>query len=347
MQEQNPIGIKGIEFIEFCSPHPDHLHRLFLKLGFSKISSTAREEQIYYNQNEINFIINQKINGHSAQFKKIHGPSISSIALKVRNANEAFKRCIDKGARVANGEFVLDGKKIPALYGIGDSLIYLIDQDEDLNFYQRLGFGNGFNSIHVKDKGFTRIDHMTNNVPKGTLQYWANFYKEIFGFTEVRYFDIRGEKTGLVSYALKSPCGTFSIPINEGTEEKSQINEYLEEYKGAGIQHLALLTDDILKSLDALRTSHIDTLNIDQDYYETIFDRVQNVTEDHQELKDHKILIDGDQNGYLLQIFTKNIIGPIFLEIIQRKNHQSFGEGNFGALFRSIERDQEMRGYLK
>ena len=175
---------------------------------------------------------------------------------------------------------------------------------------------------------------------------WTTFYKEIFGFEEVRYFDIRGAKTGLTSYALRSPCGKFCIPINEGTEYDSQINEYLREYKGPGVQHLAFTTEDIITSVSSLEESSIETLDIDNEYYEEVFDRVPNVTEDHKRLQDLDILVDGDDEGYLLQIFTKNIIGPIFIEIIQRKNHQSFGEGNFGALFRSIERDQEQRGVL-
>lgn len=178
------------------------------------------------------------------------------------------------------------------------------------------------------------------------MERWARFYKEIFGFTEVRYFDIRGAKTGLVSYALRSPCGSFCIPINEGTEKTSQINEYLDQYRGPGVQHLAFLTDDILASLRALEGTPIEFLSIDDDYYDTVFQRVPGVTEDHEEIRRRNVLVDGDEQGYLLQIFTRNLIGPIFIELIQRKNHLSFGEGNFGALFRSIERDQERRGVL-
>ena len=175
---------------------------------------------------------------------------------------------------------------------------------------------------------------------------WAKFYKEIFGFTEIRYFDIQGVKTGLTSFALKSPCGTFCIPINEGTEKKSQINEYLEEYKGPGVQHIALHTDDIINAVAKLNKMGVETLDISPDYYKSVFDRVPNVTEDKKRLEELNILVDGDESGYILQIFTKNVIGPIFFEIIQRKNHHSFGEGNFGALFESIERDQMKRGYL-
>ena len=173
---------------------------------------------------------------------------------------------------------------------------------------------------------------------------WASFYKDVFGFTEVRHFDIRGERTGLVSYALRAPCGTFSIPINEASHEKSQINEYLREHRGPGIQHVAFRTDDILASLDALDGTGIPFLDIEPGYYDEAFARVPQVTEDKSRLRKRNVLVDGDESGYLLQIFTKNLMGPIFIELIQRKNHLSFGEGNFGALFRSIERDQARRG---
>jgi 4-hydroxyphenylpyruvate dioxygenase len=341
----NAVGLLGIEFVEFVSPDREMLNTIFLNFGFSKTMGTANQELEYYQQNDINFIINNKIGGHSDQFKKIHGPSISAMAFRVENAQKALEVSLARGGKEAEGEYLLDGKKIPAIYGIGDSIIYFVDQYKNKNFYNLLGFQNLLHPTIVNEKGFISIDHLTNNVEKGTMQTWANFYKNIFGFTEVRYFDIKGVKTGLVSYALKSPCGTFCIPINEGTDKKSQINEYLEEYKGPGIQHLAFLTKDIIKSLDLLE-GKVKTLDIDDDYYDTVFERVPNVTENRAQIKKHNILVDGDEEGYLLQIFTKNIVGPIFIEIIQRKNHLSFGEGNFGALFRSIEKDQEKRGYL-
>jgi 4-hydroxyphenylpyruvate dioxygenase len=178
------------------------------------------------------------------------------------------------------------------------------------------------------------------------MKQWADFYKGVFGFTEVRYFDIRGARTGLQSYALRSPCGSFCIPINEGTEYASQINEYLREYRGPGIQHLAFRTDDILRSLELLDGSGIETLDIEDSYYDTIYQRVPQVSEDREAIRRRRVLVDGDEKGYLLQIFTRNLIGPIFIELIQRKNHDAFGEGNFGALFRSIERDQQKRGVL-
>jgi len=343
----NPIGLKGIEFVEYSSNDSEYLEELFTAFGFSKKMISSDQFLEFFQQNDIQFIINKKESGHSNQFKKTHGPSISSMAFRVNNANEAFDISISRGAKVASGEYFLNNEKVPAIYGIGDSLIYFIDQYNSKSLYNDLGFISHPNENIVPDKGFISIDHLTNNVYKGTMRGWSNFYKNIFGFTEVRYFDIRGAKTGLKSYALQSPCKTFCIPINEGTESKSQINEYLEEYNGPGIQHLAFLTNDIVKSLNNLKNTKIKMLDIDEEYYDEVFNRVPNVTEDHKTLQNLNILVDGDDKGYLLQIFTKNLIGPIFIEIIQRKNHNSFGEGNFGALFRSIEKDQEKRGYLK
>lgn len=343
----NPVGLRGIEFIEFASDTPSSLNQLFVNFGFSKTMVDKSNSRDLYQQNQINFLLSRTEEGHAHQFKKIHGPSISSMALRVDNAHNAFEIATSRGAKAAKGEYIIGGKEIPAIYGIGDSLIYFIDGSMKSGLYEKLGFLPHPNKVIVPDNGFIAIDHLTNNVQKGMMSHWTKFYKEIFGFTEVRYFDIRGVKTGLNSFALKSPCGTFCIPINEGTEDKSQINEYLEEYNGPGIQHLAFLTNDIVSSVKSLNGSGIETLSIDDEYYQSVFKRVPNVIEDHATLKNLQILVDGDEKGYLLQIFTKNVIGPIFIEIIQRKNHHSFGEGNFGALFRSIEKDQQKRGYLK
>jgi 4-hydroxyphenylpyruvate dioxygenase len=225
---------------------------------------------------------------------------------------------------------------------VGESAIYCVPERASL--WDDLGFVAADAPARVPAKGFFAIDHLTNNVERGTLNRWATFYRDVFGFTEVRTFDIRGERTGLYSFALRSPCGTFCIPINEADEAKSQINEYIERYKGPGVQHLAFSTSDILASLDAMKGSAVEFLDIEDDYYAKVFDRVPNVTEDHARIREHNVLVDGDDEGYLLQIFTKDILGPIFIELIQRENHFSFGEGNFGALFRSIERDQARRG---
>jgi 4-hydroxyphenylpyruvate dioxygenase len=338
MNTANPIGLKGIEFVEFCSPDAETLEKLFFAFGFSKLATTTNKEQRYFKQNDINFIISMKKNGHAYNFSKTHGPSICSMAFRVDNAQLAHKEALLRGAKNATGEYAPNGEALMAIYGIGDSLIYFVDQFNQQNFYRDLGFLDNTEEKIIPSLGFKNIDHLMN--------FWSDFYKNIFGFTEVRYFDIKGAKTGLVSYALKSPCSTFCIPINEGTEKKSQINEYLDEYNGPGIQHLAFTTEDIIQSVQLIQKAGVKTLNMDEEYYAEVFQRVPNVTENKEALKKYQILVDGDEHGYLLQIFTKNIIGPIFIEIIQRKNHHSFGEGNFGALFRSIEKDQEERGYL-
>lgn len=344
----NTLGLQGIDFIQFSSFEPQSLVELFLAFGFSKIKKHVSKDIEYFQQEDIHFFVNRDPKGPSYEFSKKHGPSITAMGWRFKSPEAAYKLAVQKGARPAVGEFSIQGHKpVPAIYGIGDMLIYFMDTDQHKNFYQDLGFVNHPNPEIVPTKGFLTIDHLTNNVAHGQMQHWADFYKNIFGFTEVRYFDIRGVKTGLTSYALKSPCGTFCIPINEGTESKSQINEYLEEYKGPGVQHLAFLTNDILTSLDSLHNSKIQTLDIDDQYYAEIFRKFPQVKEDNDKIRKHNVLIDGDDNGYLLQIFTKNLIGPIFIEIIQRRNHYSFGEGNFGALFRSIERDQMKRGYLQ
>jgi 4-hydroxyphenylpyruvate dioxygenase len=344
--QKNDLGLDGIEFVEFASPRPQELHKLFLEFGFSRVARHKTKKIDYYVQNDIHFLLNTEPGSFATQFTQSHGPCICSMGWRVKDAKKALALAVERGANAATKTDIngADGKSLPAIFGIGESLIYFVDNFNDAHRYEKMGFEKLAHPDIVQEKGFTAIDHLTNNVYLGTMKKWADFYKGVFGFTEVRYFDIKGAKTGLTSYALRSPCGKFCIPINEATEKKSQINEYLDEYKGPGIQHLAFLTNDILGSLDRLQGTGIETLDIDDEYYATIYDRVPNVTVDRKKFKDYKVLVDGDNEGYLLQIFTKNIIGPIFIEIIQRKNHLSFGEGNFGALFRSIERDQMKRG---
>ncbi|MCO5143888.1 MAG: 4-hydroxyphenylpyruvate dioxygenase [Oligoflexia bacterium] len=346
---KNPLQLNGIDFVEFSAPAANHFHNLFLDFGFSKIARHYEKDIDLYRQNDISFFANYEPRSFASEFQTQHGPSISSMGWRVKNAKEAFKLAVSRGAKPClKGDFqYINHLAVPAIYGIGDSLIYFIEPDEAGKFsYSRFGFELLQDPVIVKEKGFLVIDHLTNNVHKGTMKAWADFYKNIFGFEEVRYFDIKGKKTSLTSYALKSPCGKFCIPINEADEAKSQINEYLEMYNGPGIQHLAFLTNDILKSLDALKGTSIETLDISPEYYRSVFQRVPNVKENKQKIEDLQVLVDGDDKGYLLQIFTKNIIGPIFIEIIQRENHLSFGEGNFQALFDSIERDQMKRGVL-
>jgi 4-hydroxyphenylpyruvate dioxygenase len=339
----NIIGIEGIEFVEFATNRPEWMSNLFFDFGFSLLKNHTSKNIQWFKQNKIIFIMNADSSTAGGKFASQHGHSISAMGWRFKDAKKAHEIALKRGAKnCTNGDY-----PVPAIYGIGDSIIYFLDKASLANEYFNLGFKTAAKPIQSPDKGFLEIDHLTNNVYKGTMEEWSKFYKNIFEFTDVRYFDIKGQQTGLTSHALRSACGTFCIPINEADEKKSQINEYLEMYNGAGIQHLAFLTNDILGSLKKLDNSSIQMLDILPSYYDTCFKRVPNVIESHQEIQKRSVLVDGDDHGYLLQIFTQNIVGPIFIEIIQRKNHLSFGEGNFQALFESIERDQEKRGLFK
>ena len=265
---------------------------------------------------------------------------------RVEDAEFAFEEAVRRGAKSAQD--APNKLPYPAIYGIGDSLIYFIDKFGAAGSIYQEDFEDLAEPVRVESKGFKAVDHLTNNVYQGTMEKWSNFYKDVFGFTEVRYFDIKGEKTALVSYALQSPCGQFCIPINEGKgTNNNQIDEYLDEYNGPGVQHLAFITDDLVGSLDNLDSDIIETLNIVPEYYDDVFKRIPWVKEDHQRIIKHQILVDSQkENSYLLQIFTKNIFGPIFIEMIQRVDDKGFGEGNFTALFKSIELNQMERGVL-
>ncbi len=347
--EDNPIGILGVEFLEYATPEikkpSSALDHLFHSFAFEKIASHKEKNIHLYHQGHIHFIVNHDAKGFAAKFKGRHGPSLCSMALRTTNAQEALKKAIARGGKPVNETLDYNW---PAIYGIGDSVIYFVDfQDRDSHLYEiyeplfdmhKTSFIEGF--------GLQRIDHLTNNVPQGAMLKWQSFYETVFNFKETRYFDIRGEKTGLLSKVMTSPGGSVVIPINEPTDSKSQIQEYLDEYKGSGVQHIALATSDIIHAVASLRKAGVEFLDVPDTYYEALPQRLPNLTEDIHTLKDLKILADGDDQGYLLQIFTKNIIGPIFFEIIQRKNHDGFGEGNFQALFDAIERDQKRRGYL-
>ena len=337
MSTENPLGMRGIAFVEYASDRPDELRRLFTAFGMSRTHRHHARPIDLYRQNDIRFFVNEDKGSHADRFQKSHGPCVSALGFAFDDPRAAFNEAVKRGARpYQEGGTSFD---VPAGYGIGDSLVYFVDA--------RRGVEHELRPLDrpdlVRDKGFLAVDHLTNNVHTGTLGTWSDYYKRIYGFTEVRSFDIKGKKTGLYSYALRSPCGTFCIPINEDKGSTGQIAEYLREYRGPGVQHIALLTRDILSSLDQIGGA-VQMLDIDGSYYEEAFGRVPNVREDKGRIQSHQVLVDGDADGYLLQIFTKNIIGPIFVEIIQRENHLSFGEGNFSALFRSIERDQEKRG---
>jgi len=336
----NPCRIKGLAFVEF-SGRPAALHATFHKFGLSLVSQHKEHATaiLLYNDNDINFAVNTLAGSFAAQFEIAHGPCACAMGWTFDDAEAAFETALSRGATPFMGELPYAGLK--AIVGVGGSLLYFLD---DHTTQLKNFFVPHEKPMRAKSRGMLRIDHLTNNVAFGTMKQWAEFYVRVFAFTEVRTFTIRGRTTGLKSYALRSPDGSFCIPINESNDAKSQINEYLEEYNGAGIQHIAFLTKDIVTGIETL--SREDFLDIDDAYYEDIFDIVPNVQEDRRKIQEFKVLVDGDDDGYLLQIFTRNVIGPIFFEIIQRNNHAGFGEGNFGALFRSVERDQARRGYL-
>ena len=342
----NPLKMRGIEFTEFVSPDTDYMENIFIEFGFSKLKKHGEKDILYFNQNNIHFLLNNEKSGFSRNFANEHGPAICSMGWRVENAQFALEEAIKRGAKKVR-EFDKD-LSYPAIYGIGESIIYFIDNFESHNSLWKTDFVELDKPSMVESKGFLAIDHLTNNVEKGTMKKWANFYKDVFGFEEVRYFDIRGTKTALLSYALRSPDGSFCIPINEGKDDNNnQIDEYLDKYNGPGVQHLAFLTNDLVKSCESLLTTNIQTLDIHDDYYEDIFNRVPWLKEDKKKIKDFQILVDSQaENTYLLQIFTKNLFGPIFIELIQREGDDGFGEGNFQALFDSIELDQIKRGVI-
>lgn len=350
----NPLKLCGIEFIEFASPDSDFMEQVFYGFGFSKTKKFKGLDIDYFNQNDIHFLLNREIKGFSKEFATSHGPAICSMGWRVDDADFAFKEALKRGAKSAKNEI---GKlPYPAIFGIGKSLIYFIDnfvkeqkkESKNKGNIYDIDFDTHDSPVLVEDKGFLAVDHLTNNVYQGTMSVWADFYKDIFGFTEVRYFDIKGIKSALISYALQSPCGKFCIPINEGKgNSNNQIDEYLDEYNGPGVQHLAFITDDLVGSLDKLDRNIVETLHIVPEYYDEIFNRVPWIKEDKEKIKAHQILVDSQaENTYLLQIFTKNLFGPIFIEMIQRVDDQGFGEGNFSTLFKSIELNQMERGTL-
>ncbi len=345
-QLENPLGLDGIEFIEYATPDVAALEQMFFKFGFQKVGQHKRRQVTLYRQNMVNFVINNEPGTFAAKFAKQHGPSICATGFRTKSATRALDLAVQRGARAIETKGDGASHSFPAIYGIGDSAVYFVDRyrgpvhfDDDFRYLQSERFPKG--------KGLTVIDHLTNNVPKGEMQKWCDFYRNVFNFQEVRKFDIKGETTGLTSKVMRSPCQKITIPINEPTEGKSQIQEYLDEYHGSGIQHLAMITGDILKSVGQLKEAGIEFLDATPEtYYDALPGRVPNVNEDMNEIRSKAVLVDGDEQGYLLQILSKNLIGPIFFEIIQRKGHNGFGEGNFQALFDAIERDQRKRGYL-
>ena len=347
ISENNPCGIYGVDFIEYAGPDAAHFEKLFAKMGFSELAQIPNKKIKLFRQGDINFVLNAEPKTFAHKFSEQHGSAAVSTGFRVADAELAFKTAISRGARAYDGNEPSRGATpFFAIYGIGDSLVYFVDKKNHDELYTKT-FGLKDNSVQPVGYGLKIIDHFTNNVPVGEMQKWCDFYEQVFNFREARYFDIKGKSTGLISKVMRSPCSQFSIPINEPSDKKSQIQEYLDEYKGSGIQHIALTTDDIIPTLETIRGKALEFLNPPPNtYYSQLKERLPMVSEDLKRLEKNAILVDGDHDGYLLQIFTKNVIGPIFFEVIQRKGHDGFGNGNFQALFDAIEADQRARGYL-
>jgi len=344
----NPMGTDGFEFVEYTAPDPDLLRSLFERLGFPVTARHRRKNVTLHRQGDINFIINAEPDSFGQKFARAHGPSACAMAFRVKDAARAFERAVELGARAVESRVGPMELNIPAIEGIGGSLIYLVDRYGERTIYD-VDFQPVQTPAAVRSAGLTYIDHLTHNVRRGNMDKWAGFYQKLFNFREIRYFDIEGRKTGLFSRAMTSPCGKIRIPINESQDDKSQIEEYLREYRGEGIQHIALGTHDIYRTVDVLREQGVSFQDTPDTYYELVDDRVPGHGENLEELRKRRILVDGNPakgEGVLLQIFTQNVIGPIFFEIIERKGNEGFGEGNFRALFEAIELDQERRGVI-
>jgi 4-hydroxyphenylpyruvate dioxygenase len=347
---ENPMGINGFEFVEFAAPagQADRMRTYLQNLGFAAVAQHRSRNITLYRQGTINFLLNEDPDSFAADFAREHGPSACGFAIRFTKPTEEVLAHV-----LANGGEKIDHKPqtgavdTPAIKGIGGCMLYLVDdgrKDLYADFLPLQGADQ-----NPRGFGLTFLDHLTHNVFLGNMQQWSEYYEKLFNFREIRYFDIKGAKTGLLSKAMTAPDGMVRIPLNESSDEKSQINEYLREYKGEGIQHIALFTDDIYSTVEAMREAGIEFLDTPETYFDVIDQRVPNHGEDVPRLAKNRILIDADletKKRLLLQIFTQNAFGPIFFEIIQRKGNEGFGEGNFQALFESIERDQMRRGVL-
>lgn len=350
---ENPMGLDGFEFVEFAAPRAGVLEQVFEMLGFSHVARHRSKDVDLYRQGDINFILNREPKSSAAYFAEEHGPCACGMAFRVKDAHYAYNRALELGAQpleIPTGPMEI---RLPAIKGIGGAALYLIDRYEDGSSIYDIDF-TFFDGVNRRPEGcdFKVIDHLTHNVYRGRMEYWANYYERIFNFRELRYFDIKGKYTGLTSKAMTAPDRRIRIPLNEEASQGSgQIEEFLMAYNGEGIQHIALETSDLLASLDKLKANGVEFMTPPPDtYYEMLEERLPNHGEPVEELKSRGILLDGNttesEPRLLLQIFSKNMIGPVFFEFIQRKDDEGFGEGNFQALFESIERDQLKRGLL-
>lgn len=345
-QRDNPLGVECFEFAEFAAPDASALHALFKRFGFTAIAKHRRIDATLYRQGLTSLIVNEQPDSFASEFAAQHGPCCVGFAIRVADRDKAFKSVTEKGAKPVEHKTDTLPVDTPMIMGIGDSILYLTSSAADLekDFEPIEGVDQ-----HPKGFGITYIDHLTHNVYNGNMDQWADYYTNLFNFFQVKYFDIKGSQTGLRSRAMTAPNGSISIPINESSDPKSQINEYLDLYKGEGVQHIALYTEDIFETVESMHAAGVKFLDTPETYYEVIEERLPGHGQDRERMKKNRILIDADvetREKLLLQIFTETNIGPLFFEIIQRKGNEGFGEGNFQALFESIERDQQRRGVL-
>ena len=349
----NPMGLNGFEFVEFASPTPGVLEPLFEMMGFTAVAKHRSKNVTLYRQGGINFILNEEPESYVAYFAQEHGPCACGMAFRVADSHHAYARALELGAQpveIPTGPMEL---RLPAVKGIGGAPLYLIDRYEDGKSIYDIDF-EFFEGVdrHPQGCGFKLIDHLTHNVYRGRMEYWAGFYENIFNFRELRYFDIKGEYTGLLSKAMTAPDGKIRIPLNEeASRNTGQIEEFLMAYNGEGIQHIALICDDLIACCEELKARGVPLMTPPPDtYYEMLEERLPGHGEPVDELKTRGILLDGStEDGdprLLLQIFSETVIGPVFFEFIQRKKDEGFGEGNFTALFESMERDQLRRGVI-
>ncbi|WP_019517471.1 4-hydroxyphenylpyruvate dioxygenase [Sphingomonas sp. Mn802worker] len=341
----NPMGLDGFAFCEFTSPDADMLAKQFEALGFVAAATHPTKQVTLYRQGRINLLINREESGQAAEFRSSHGPSANAMAFRVSDAREALAAAVERGAKAMDAS----GSALPraqVLEGIGGSLLYLVDADPFADWNEVEGWREAAAQNNV---GLDVLDHLTHNVRRGQMRTWSAFYGQIFGFEEQKYFDIKGKATGLFSQAMIAPDKAIRIPLNESQDDHSQIEEFIRDYNGEGIQHLALTTDDIYGTVEKLRARGVKLQDTIETYYELVDKRVPDHGEDLERLRKNRILIDGNvgEEGLLLQIFTENMVGPIFFEIIQRKGNEGFGNGNFQALYESIELDQIRRGVIQ
>ncbi len=349
---ENPAGTDGFEFVEFAHPEPEKLAELFERMGYAPVAKHRTKDITVWRQGDITYLVNAEPGSHAMRFVGEHGPCAPSMAWRMVDARHAFEHAVSKGAvPYEGGDKALD---VPAIVGIGGSLIYFVEKyGEKGSAYDAEFDWLGDHDPKPEGVGFYYLDHLTHNVYRGNMDVWWDFYREKFGFRQIHFFDIAGKLTGLVSRAITSPCGKIRIPLNESTDDRSQIEEYLKKYKGEGIQHIAVGTDAIYDATDRLDANGLKFMPKPPDtYYEKSHERVHGHQEPVERMAKLGILIDGEgvvdggTTKILLQIFSKTVVGPIFFEFIQRKGDEGFGEGNFRALFESIEEDQIRRGVL-